>query len=114
VRYPASYGEITTVGRVSDQPGQRLWRQRSIGVQHTDQVGGRREQPSVHSGTVAAPRFGHHRGTAGGRHGDRVVGAAVIDDENPVTRRHRRQDTGQRLGFIQARQHDVDRGSHSR
>jgi hypothetical protein len=71
------------------------------------------EQPGVHRGAVATPRLGHHGGAAGGRNGDRVIGAAVVDYENPVARRHRGQDTGQRLGFVQARQNDVDRGSHS-
>ena len=114
LRYAATDGEIGALGHLGNQPGQRDWRQRSVGVQYADQIGGRGDQARVHRGAVTTPRLGHHRGAARSRDRDGVIGTAVVDDDGAVAGRHGGQHSRQRLGLIEAGQHDVHRGSHNR
>ena len=114
-RAAAAEDEIGPLGehRIAD-PGQLSRVERSVGVHEGDDGGRRREQPGVCSRAEPSLRHLHHPGTELLGQFRRSVGRSVVGDNRPVAGRHAGEQPGQRCGLVQARQYDVDLGSHAR
>ncbi|SNQ51719.1 hypothetical protein FRACA_80019 [Frankia canadensis] len=102
--------EIGAPGReLGDEVGQLGRVQRGVGVADADHVRVRGEQSGVHGRAVAAARHVDDDGAALAGDARRAVAGAVVGDDGPVAGRHPIEDPGQRLGLVQAGEHDVDR-----
>ena len=84
----------------------------AVPVHHGEEVVGRGQHAGVHRGAVPGALLADHRRAERACHVRRVVGGAVVDDDDREVVGHVGQHLAQRRSLVAAREHEVADGEH--